>query len=220
MRRNRWFPLMAGVLALCLAAIPLGAQVGSRQGRQGPRGMAGGMASDPEMQAFQQQQKAKTDQFMAELDQRAKEFMPTLAGLPKADKLAAVRAYKTDYFQRNSAFRLEMHQAHRAFVAQRMAARGMPPQAQATMLGRIDASYAEFVAFHEKKHQENMAFLDGLEKDPALDGPALDKALADFFKSQKEDARKFLEEQKAGAQRGGQQGGRPGGGFGGQRGGR
>ncbi len=209
---KRWFPVIAGGLALCLAAIPLAAQMESRQGRQGPLGMSGGMASDPEMQAFQQEQKAKTDQFLAELDRRAKEFMPTLAGKPKADKLAAVRAYKTDYFQRNSAFRKEMHEARRAFVARRLAARSMPPQAQAAMLGRIDASYAEFVAFHEKKHQENMAFLDRLAQDPAMDGPALDQALADFFKSQKEDARQFLEEKK--------RGGRPGGGFGGRPGGR
>jgi hypothetical protein len=132
----------------------------------------------------------------------AKALMASLAGKPKAEKLAAIKAFKIQQYEKNCAFREEQHKERLAQVEQRLQARqNANPQARQTRLASVEQNYTEAKAFFAQKHQENLAFLDKVAQDPTLDGPALDKTLEDFFQAQKAAAQEYMAKRRAEAER-------------------
>lgn len=182
------------LLLLLLSCLPLLLPAHSfAQGAGGGRSGAGGAR----MQALMAEQKAKTDAYLAEQAKETETFMKTLAGKGRDEVIAGVRAFKTDHYEKNCAFRAERFAERRAFAESRGAAAGRQAQV-ARRIAQMDANFEKLKAFHAGKHAENMAFLDGLAADPSVAGEALAERLKEFFQSQKEDARAFLEGMKDG----------------------
>ena len=114
-------------------------------------------------------------------------FMGTLAGKPRAEKLAAIRQYKIRQYERLKKMREEAHQTWQRKTEGNLqgrsgAARGIIEN----RLAIVDRNFNEMQEFIAGKHRENLTFIDKLQADPSLDGAALDKTVRDFFQAQKE----------------------------------
>jgi hypothetical protein len=182
------------------------AAIGFAQPSTGGRGMGHNGPMDPAVTEFLAAQQRKGQAYQEQEAQEGHEFMATVADKPKAEKLAAIRAFKTASYEKNCAFRQQHWDEMNAFFAQRMGQRQDLPQGTGDRLARMNEWRAEQInmvtAFFAARHDENLAFLDAAAANPALDGPALDQALKEFFQQQKESARVFMQELRPG-QRGG-----------------
>ncbi len=172
-----------------------------QMGRAGSRGgsqSGGSPQQSPEVQAFKARQQQKMQQYLQQFDAQNKEFLNTLSGIfGRTEKIESLRSFIRKQYDQNSAFRKTMYEEQRAFVQGRLDANpDAQPMMKERMLSRIDEDYAQLKEFHAGKLREDMAFLDGLLRDQSLDGEALNKALSDFFKSQKTDAQEFLQGQQ------------------------
>ncbi len=152
---------------------------------------------DETLEQFKLRQQKKSREYTEQLDRENEDFLKTLAGKSKEEKLEAIRIFKTGHYRKNCAFREKMYQERRARIEQQLGARpNMPLARKEQIFARIDRDYEELKAFHAQKQQENMSFIDALLKDSSIEGEKLAKAVQDFFKAQKADARKFLEDQQ------------------------
>ncbi len=179
-----------------------------------------GPMGNPAIREFMEKQKEKGKEFTEAENKEGKEFMETLAGKPKAEKIAAIRAFKTTQYEKNCAFREKLVAERDEFIAKTWAAGNAPPQKmQERLKSRFAEQNAKIKEFFEKKHQENMAFLDKVLADATLDGAALDKAMSEFFQAQKASAEEFMTKlrEEAQAQGQGRKGGMGMGGMGGRR---
>jgi len=151
----------------------------------------------PSSEQFKLEQQKKSREYTEQLDRENEAFLKTLAGKSKEEKLEAIRVFKNEHYRKNCAFREKMYQGRRAFIEELIAGRtNMPPERKKQMLANIDKDYEELKAFHVQKQQENMDFIDTLLKDHSIDAEKLTQAMQDFFKAQKADAQKFLEDQQ------------------------
>ena len=181
MIRATWRAMAVAVAAATLLA------VGGGLLAAGDAGAGAGAVWNPKV--WQAQQQEKTQAFLAQEEADGKAFMASLAGKPKAEKLAAIRRFKTGQYERNCDFRDEMIQERRRGIVAAQASRapggGSGAGGGAWLLKRMEANYEEMKAFFAGKHAENLAFLDKVAADASLDGPALDQALTAFFQAQK-----------------------------------
>ncbi|HNY10053.1 MAG TPA: hypothetical protein PKK26_00550 [Candidatus Wallbacteria bacterium] len=189
------FPKLAAALFLVIASTLFFVS-----NSHGQKTGEGGM--DPAMKEFRQAQEKKTAEYLEKQDTAAQEFMKTLTGSARDEKLKAIKEFKTAHYNENCEFRDKMHAETLDFVKKRMEARKSMPEAMKNkMIARLESEYEEFKKFHEKKNAENMEFLDKLIADKTKDGTELETILKDFFKSQKDDAKEFLNKKREGAQK-------------------
>ena len=152
-----------------------------------------GRMANPAIKEFMESQTVKGKEFQEAENKEGREFMESLAGKSKAEKIAAVRTFKTTQYEKNCTFREKMIAERDEFLAKIWASGSAPPQQmQGMMKKRFADQNAKIKEFFAKKHEENMAFLDKVLADASLDGPGLDKAMGDFFKTQKATAEDFV----------------------------
>ncbi|HNV69417.1 MAG TPA: hypothetical protein PKO06_06970 [Candidatus Ozemobacteraceae bacterium] len=155
-------------------------------------------AGGADMQAVRAEQQQKTKAFLDAELKEGQEFMASIAGKPKGEKIVAIRAFKTAQYEKNCAFREERYQERKVFLQGRSGqAGGMNAVMKEKMIDRLEADYREVKEFFAGKHQENMTFLDGVLANVALDGAALDQALQEFFQEQKKSAQQFMQTKKS-----------------------
>jgi hypothetical protein len=158
------------------------------------RAIGGDKNAGPE--EFKLQQQKRSSEYLAGQDAETRTFMESLKGMGRDEKLLAVKDFKTKHYSENCEFREKMHAAQVDFVKARMELNPSLPQAMKDKkLALLEREYEEFKIFHAQKNKENMEFIDGLIADKSKDGQELDKLLQDFMKSQKSDAKQFLEKQ-------------------------
>lgn len=189
--KRRLFNSLVALAAAASLALASPAAYGASP-RQANTGM------DPAMREFMQKQQKKTAEYTQKQEAAADEFMRTLAGKDRETKLAAIKEFKAGHYKENCDFRAKMHSEMLSYVEEQMASQNAPQAARDKVKARIDAGYADFKAFHEKKNAENMEFLDKMIADKTKDGEELDKILKEFFESQKKDAKEFLEKKREG----------------------
>ena len=164
-------------------------------------------SGSPEMQQFKAQQQQKIQEYLDQLNRNGKIFMQSLAGKSKDQILEELKVFKTEQYYKNSAFRQQMHEEQKAFISKRF---DENPNANTAMkdrmLNRIDQDFEDLKAFHAGKHEENMEFIDRLAADESMQGEKLMSTIQDFFKSQKADAKAFLQQQQSRYKRGQQNG--------------
>ena len=149
------------------------------------------------LEEFKQRQQKRSAEYLAKQDSDSKAFMESSKGMGRAEKLLAIKEFKTKHYNENCEFREKMHGAQVEFVRTRMDANAsMPQEMKDKKLAKLEKEYSEFKAFHVQKNKENMEFLDKLIADKSKDGAELDKILQDFMKSQKSDAKEFQQNQK------------------------
>ncbi len=151
------------------------------------------------------EQQARLQEFLAEEAAEGKQFMASMQGKPKSELIQALKEFKTRQYEKNSAFRQQMH-AERIAAFEKAVAEGpgARPEMREQALARFTRSYEEFKAFFAGKHQENMDFLDKVGADSNLEGQALNEKLQAFFQSQKESAKAFMSQKKGQRQNQGQ----------------
>ncbi len=194
------FGVACAVGILSLAVTQSGICQYSRQyGTQGSYGSQGSnnMQGSQEMQNFKAQQQQKSQAYLAKYDQENKEFMNSIAGLQKNDKIQAFRDFLNGQYQKNCAFRKQMHDEMRAFLQKQMDKNpNMQQMMKDRMLSRIDGDYEEAKTFYAGKIAEDMAFLDQVQQDKSIDGQELNTKLKDFFTAQGQSGRAFAQEQQ------------------------
>lgn len=171
---------MSAALLLCLLCAPVLGQTP--------------MARDPEYQALLARQKKEGEAYQAAEAKESEVFSKGLAGKEKTELLSEVRTFKTEQYAKNCAFRDEQYDELSAFVEDYPVSEAM----RARMLKRLEGNYREMKAFFKRKHEENMAFLDGLAADEALQGKALMDKLQAFFQAQKSDAKSYMKKKRGG----------------------
>jgi hypothetical protein len=155
------------------------------------------MQASQASQDFKAGQQQKAQQYMSGLEKENQEFMNTLWGLGREEKISAFRGFISKQYDKNCAFRKQMHEEQRAFFEKQLNANpNMQPFMKERMFSRMDQDYEEAKAFYAGKQEEDMAFLDGLLKDKSIDGQELNTKLQEFFKSQKAEGQKFAEDQQ------------------------
>jgi len=191
---------IAGLLAGSIVHQPVLAQNMQAQNRK--MGQQGG---NMQMGKLFSEQQARLQEFLAEEAAEGKQFMESMQGKPKSELIQALKEFKTRQYEKNSAFRQQMHEeriaAFEKAVAERLGAR---PEMQEHALARFTKSYEEFKVFFAGKHQENMDFLDKVGADSSLEGQALNEKLQAFFQGQKESAKAFMDQKKGQRQNQGQ----------------
>lgn len=191
---------IGGILAASMVHTPLFAQNMQAQNRQ-MRPQGGSM----QMGKLFSQQQARLQEFLAEEAAEGKEFMNSMQGKPKPELIQALKEFKTRQYEKNSAFRQQMHEERIASFEKAMAERpGARPEMKEHALARFTKSYEEFKVFFAGKHQENMDFLDKVGADSSLEGQALNEKLQAFFQAQKESAKAFMDQKKGQRQNQGQ----------------
>ena len=191
---------IGGILAAGMVHTRLFAQNMQAQNRQ-MRPQGGSM----QMGKLFSQQQARLQEFLAEEAAEGKEFMNSMQGKPKSELIQALKEFKTRQYEKNSAFRQQMHEERIAAFDNAMAERpGARPEMREHALARFTKSYEEFKAFFAGKHQENMDFLDKVGADSSLEGQALNEKLQAFFQAQKESAKAFMDQKKGQRQNQGQ----------------
>lgn len=159
--------------------------------------LSGRGESSPAVVEFKEKMHKETLEHLEALDKKGRNFVETLKGRDKAEILSLAREYKTGFYNENCEFRRLMHARRRDFFQKRFEAMPwMKEDAVSRVLGRLDLEFEELKSFHEGKHRENMAFLDELAADDSMAEQRVLEAMGDFFKSQKEDARLFIEGQR------------------------
>lgn len=154
----------------------------------------GGPGRSPAMQEFMSAQRQKSQVFQERENSDGKAFMATLAGTSKAEKIAAVRTFKTGQYEKNCAFRDQMTAEWEAFLARQGTSNNGAAQGRREMMKqRMADQNGKIKAFFAQKHAENMAFLGRMLADPSIDGTALDKEMAAFFQNQKASAKEYID---------------------------
>jgi hypothetical protein len=162
---------------------------------------------NPIFQEFMTAQRQKGQAFQDAENQEGKAFLATQAGKPKVEKIAAIRVFKTEQYEKNCAFREKSSEEWDAFMTQAFAQKGAQGGQQLAMMKqRREAQMVKTREFFAQKHAENMAFLDKALGDQALDGAELDKALGEFFQAQKASAEQFMNQLRQGSGQGQGQG--------------
>ncbi|MCM8780931.1 MAG: hypothetical protein NC908_03290 [Candidatus Omnitrophica bacterium] len=150
-----------------------------------------------EVQDFKAKQQQEMQNYLAQFEKENKEFVKTLAGMPRDKKILAVKDFILKQYNKNCLFRKKMYEEQRAFIQRQLNDNpNIQPFMKKRMLSRIDQDYQELKDFHAGKIKQDMEFLDWLLKDKSIDGQELDKKLQEFFKSQKADAQEFLSSQQ------------------------
>lgn len=191
---------IVGLLVICFSFFACSGV--SAQGYQNRRsGRTNTSGSDEELQAFKEEMQKKSAAHMEKVNQEAQDFLKTLSGKSREEILDAVRDYKTDYYNKNCAFREEMQQERMGFFNKRFDANpNMSQEMKDRMVSRLQQQYEELQAFHVQKHAENLAYIDQIEADTSLQGQEMMQAIQEFFQSQKDDAREFMEQSYGGYQ--------------------
>lgn len=162
------------------------------QGSAGTQWQAGGA-----MQEFKAQQQQKMQQYLAQYEKENKEFMATIAGMPKEAMLASLKEHILKQYDKTTAFRDQAFKEWRVFIGNQLNANPNMQQAMKDqMLARMDQDYQEQKAFFAGKLEEDKAFLDELKRDVSIAGQALSAKLQEFFQSQNDDAKEFLKSQQ------------------------
>ncbi|HQG29943.1 MAG TPA: hypothetical protein PLY73_15425 [Candidatus Ozemobacteraceae bacterium] len=146
------------------------------------------------VQEFMAAQRQKSQAFQEAENNDGKAFMAALAGKPKAEKIAAVRTFKTEQYEKNCAFREQMMAEWDAFLATQGSSNVGAAQGRREMMKqRMAEQNSKIKAFFAQKHAENMAFLDRMLADSSMDGAALDKEMSTFFQNQKASAKEHMD---------------------------
>lgn len=153
-----------------------------------------GPGRNPAVQEFMAAQRQKSQTFQETENSDGKAFMATLTRKPKAEKIAAVRTFKTEQYEKNCAFREQMTAEWEAFLAKQGTSNDSAAQGRREMMKqRMEGQNVKIKAFFAQKHAENMAFLDRMLADSTMDGAALDKEMSAFFQSQKTSAKEYMD---------------------------
>ncbi|MCM8827099.1 MAG: hypothetical protein NC904_06240 [Candidatus Omnitrophica bacterium] len=156
-----------------------------------------GLQNSPQTQEFKERQQKKMQDYLANFERENKEFVKTLEGMSREQKILAVKDFISKQYEKNCAFRKKMYEEQRSFIKKQLNKNpNMPKMMKERMLARIDEDYNELKDFHAKKIEEDMEFLDNLLKDSSIDGQELNNKLQEFFKGQKLDAQNFLNRQQ------------------------
>lgn len=190
MRKNFFLFLVVIFLFSIIGQVELHAQALSNSGRQS-------MGKRKAIEEFKQSQQMKAHEFLEKEIQDGKDFSATMTGKKKEEKLQAVREFKTEQYEKNCAFREEMHNSQKSFMEAQFQGGSGNSMMKQKMFARIDSDYEEMKVFFTQKHSENMNFIDNLLKNPTIDGAESDKTLSDFFQSQKDSAKEFMEQYRA-----------------------
>lgn len=122
-------------------------------------------------------------------------FMATLTGKPRDEKLAAIRQNSIRQYEKNKTLREKNYQQSLTKYKANLQTGSMIRRGIIeSRLAALDRNFNELQEFIAARHQETLAFIDKSKADPTLDGAALDQALREFFKSQREAVQKRSEE--------------------------
>jgi hypothetical protein len=122
-------------------------------------------------------------------------FMAKLTGKPREEKLTAIRQNSIRQYDKNKTLREKNYQQSLSKYKANLQTGSMVRRGIIeSRLAALDRNFNELQEFIAAKHQETLAFIDKLKADPTPDGAALDQALREFFKSQKEAVQKRSEE--------------------------
>ncbi|MBN1914039.1 MAG: hypothetical protein JW788_06535 [Candidatus Omnitrophica bacterium] len=160
-------------------------------------GQRGGMQGSAQMQEFKARQQKKSQDYLAKYDKENNEFMNSVGGLGKQEKIQAFRDFLSGQYEKNCAFRQEMHDDWRAFMQGQLDKNpNMQSYMKEQMLSRIDQDYEEARDFYAGKIEEDMQFLDQLSEDKSIDGQELNVRLKEFFQAQGASGREFAQGQQ------------------------
>ena len=78
------------------------------------------MQNSAEMQNFKAQQQQKSQAYLAKYDQENKEFMSTVMSMQREEKINAFKEFLSGQYEKNYAFRKQMHDEMRAFLQKQL----------------------------------------------------------------------------------------------------
>jgi len=196
--QNKTYALLASILLMVFLA-PSSSIAQNTSRKMGNRGQ--NQQNSP-MKEFVQKQRAKGQEYQDQEEKEAQEFTQTMQGKKKDEFLQALKGFKANQYEKNTAFREKLFQEGKEFVNNLPQLSGeMGAKRKEKILARMEKDFSEMKPFFLKKHEENMAFIDKCTLDSKLEGPALYKALEEFMKAQKASAQEFMEKHRQEAQK-------------------
>ena len=114
---------------------------------------------------FWSQQGDKIREHRAKMDKEREEFLASLDGKSPQEWIAAMRDYKIKRFNEEKDFQEPIARERREFFQKRLENdTQLTDEQRAANLAEFDSRGKEALAFEEKQHQEDIAFLDQLAK--------------------------------------------------------